>query len=162
MRGWVTPVGSNRAPSVQKTAPGLPWWLRVKKTARLPGSLPSLGPGCRLSRLAVSLGSQGPRVNPGHRVGPGWRGGHLSFWLGLESPQNPVLTLIVRVSDFLGEGGIEHKPWTACVQKQVELRHRSGRLGGWSWVAGAPSAGDRKSTRLNSSHPNPSRMPSSA
>ena len=32
----------------------------------LPGSLPSLGPGCRLSRLAVSLGSQGLQVNPGH------------------------------------------------------------------------------------------------
>ena len=36
---------------------------------------------------------------------------------------------------------------------------RSGYL---AWLHHVPSDTDRKSTRLNSSHPNPSRMPSSA
>ena len=124
------------------------------------------GGGMGLSALTLSSpGSSGPRqltrgAHPGReavcrcdepapRPGltlDGTRGSRISFRMGSSSLliNNEIG---VGSRQFGGRGGKVTGTWGS-------RRPGEGRV----W----PPAGDRKSTRLNSSHPNPSRMPSSA
>lgn len=66
MRGWVTSCWEQQSPLGAEDAPGLPCWLCGNSGPPSRAHSPALRHRCWPSRLAVSLGSQGPQVNPGH------------------------------------------------------------------------------------------------
>ena len=71
--------------------------------------------------------------------------------------------VIVVLGDSISAGyGIEvEQGWVALLQKKLHETKRDYSISNAS-ISGDTSAGDRKSTRLNSSHLKLSRMPSSA